>query len=223
MPQLLVIDDDLAMTQLLAELLAPDYDITAAPTATEGLAHLNSRHVDLVLLDVMLPDLDGFETLRRIRRSSQIPVLMLTARGEADDRIRGLETGADDYLPKPFHDRELRARLHALLRRTAATDQPLTIGDLTLDPRTRHVHRASEYIPLTTAEFDLLHRLLNAAGSPVSRDTLSETVLGRPYSVLDRSIDNLVSIVRKKLGPAPDGTDRLVTVRGLGYQYSAQS
>jgi len=180
----------------------------------------------MIILDVMLPGRNGIDVLRALRREVATPVLMLTARGHDTDRIAGLESGADDYLPKPFHPRELLARIRAILRRTAGgaaekAETTVRVGDVTLDPRTRTVRCGSELVDLTSAEFDLLRVLLQAAGQVVTREELFRAVLGREFSVFDRSIDNHVSSLRKKLGPRHNGIERIKSVRGTGYIYAA--
>jgi two-component system, OmpR family, response regulator CpxR len=175
----------------------------------------------LVVLDVMLPKLPGFELLTRLRQSSRVPVLMLTARGEDVDRIVGLEMGADDYLPKPFNPRELVARVRAIHRRTSAAASTelgtLVAGDIAVSPAARRVLVGSEELKLTTAEFDLLEALVRQAGVVVSREDLTKQVLGRRLSAFDRAIDMHVSNLRKKLGPGRAGGERIKTVRNAGY------
>src|SRR5690348_9334125 len=175
------------------------------------------------MLDVMMPDTDGFEVLRRIRQRARTPVLMLTARGDTRDRIRGLEMGADDYLPKPFDPAELLARIRAILRRTAPAGAAaaLTLGDIELDGGARTARRRGTPLDLTTVEFDLLAALLRAAGNTVSRQDLVRTVLGREFSPFDRSIDTHVCNLRRKLGPLEEGRERIKGVRGAGYLYAA--
>ena len=178
----------------------------------------------LVILDVMLPEQNGFEILRGLRRRSTVPVILLTARGEDVDRIVGLEIGADDYLPKPFNSRELTARIHAVLRRTHPREQDkspsVTVGDVTLDPGTRTVLRNDQPVTLTSVEFDLLHILLTSAGRVVTREDISQRVLGRAFDPFDRSIDVHIGKVRRKLGEPHDGDGRIKTVRGIGYIYA---
>jgi two-component system response regulator CpxR len=182
----------------------------------------------IVVLDVMLPDMHGFEVLRGIRERSPIPVLMLTAHGEEQDRIVGLEMGADDYLSKPFNPRELFARITAILRRSARAStegtpqvpKRVAVEDIELDKGARVAWRDGERIDLTTVEFDLLEELLKAAGLVVSREALVRDVLGREFSPFDRSIDTHVSNLRKKLGPTKGGFERIKGVRGIGYLYS---
>lgn len=226
MPQLLLIDDDLELCQLLQEYLsAESFGVEAVHTAPQGLARARSGEHTLVILDVMLPGTSGFEVLRQLRQESRIPVLMLTARGEDVDRIVGLEMGADDYLAKPFNPRELVARIRAIQRRSVDRSEPaaapaelLTLGDLRLDAGARSLARGGTVIELTAVEFSLAEMLLRHAGLVVSREDLVRGVLGRRLTPYDRSIDVHMSSLRKKLGPAPDGQERIKTIRGLGYQ-----
>ena len=226
---LLVVDDDTELCQLLSEYLVPEgYDVEAVHSGVEGVERALSGDHALVVLDVMLPDVRGFEVLRRLRASSRMPVLMLTARGNEQDRILGLEMGADDYLAKPFNPRELCARIEAILRRSGAdraaldtrTVAELTVDDVTMNKPSRLVLRGGEPLELTTVEFDLLEALLRAAGRVIPRDELVRTVLNRPFSPFDRSIDTHISNLRRKLGPTPDGLERIKSVRGIGYHYS---
>ncbi|WP_437826153.1 response regulator transcription factor [Sorangium sp. So ce1153] len=231
-PQILVIDDDAELCELLAELLGQEgYAVESARDAISGLARAREKQFTLVVLDVMLPGLNGFEVLTRLRQSSRVPVLMLTARGEDVDRIVGLEMGADDYLPKPFNPRELVARVRALHRRAshagdvdaaltaraAEAPQVLTVDDLEVAPAARRVRVGGEDVKLTTAEYDLLEVLVRQAGTVVSREDLARRVLGRRLAAYDRGIDMHVSNLRRKLGPGPDGGERIKTVRNAGY------
>jgi len=227
MERILVIDDDTEMCDLVAEYLEPDgFAVEAVNHPERGLDRALGGEHALIVLDVMMPGINGFEVLRRLRASSRVPVLMLTARGSDVDRIVGLELGADDYLPKPFNPRELVARIHAILRRTrpapAETESPgrLVVGDVELDSSARTVWRNGEKADLTSAEFDLLLVLLQSAGNVVSREELSQTVLGREFNPLDRSIDTHVSNLRKKLGVEMNGVERIKSVRGVGYIYA---
>ena len=230
MNRILVIDDDEELCELLTDYLTPEgFDIKAVQTPEEGLLLALSHHHDLVVLDVMLPGMSGFDTLRHIRAKSQIPVIMLTARGDDVDRIVGLEMGADDYLPKPFNPRELVARIRAVQRRfetgSDAKEIPrqspsLEIGDVLLNPGPRTVMIGEKPVSFTAVEFILLYELMKNAGNVVNRDVLSETVLGRKLDVFDRSIDVHVSSLRKKLGPKYQGIERIQSIRGLGYIYS---
>jgi len=226
MARVLIVDDDTELAGLLVRQLALDgFDAETAADGPAGLEAALAGEYDAVILDVMLPGMDGFEVLRRLRAASAVPVLMLTARGEDVDRIVGLEMGADDYLPKPFNPRELVARLRAILRRTSAASPAamgggvLAVGDVELDPGARSVLRGGEPVDLTGVEFSLLETLLREAGHVVTRETLNRTVLGRRPSPFDRALDVHVSALRKKLGPLPGGGERIKTVRGVGYLY----
>lgn len=186
---------------------------------------MNGRYA-LVVLDVMLPEVNGFDILRDIRRASEVPVILLTARGDDVDRIVGLEIGADDYLPKPFNARELLARMHAVLRRlhrSQADNRIIEVGDVVLDPGARSVFRRGQPVVLTTVEFDVLRALLASAGQVVSREELSEKVLERKFDPFDRSIDMHISKLRRKLDDPDGGTDRIRTIRGVGYIYAQPS
>lgn len=235
MDRVLVIDDDVELCELVTEFLTSEgFAVDSVHDGEAGVTRAVSQDYALIVLDVMLPRLSGFEVLRRIRQAGRTPVLMLTARGEDVDRIVGLELGADDYLPKPFNPRELVARIRAILRRTqqppavaAAPSLParLVVGDVELDKGTRTVRRQGEMIELTSVEFDLLELLLRAAGRVVSREELVRSVLGREFSPLDRSIDMHLSNLRKKLGhevaTRHGQIERIRTVRGVGYIYAA--
>lgn len=225
--RILVVDDDTALCELLIDYLQPQgYGVFAMHQAPEGLRAALTGEYDLVVLDVMLPGMSGFEVLRHIRASSRIPVLMLTARGEDIDRIIGLEMGADDYLPKPFNPRELLARIRAIQRRShlangvQARAAKLIVGDISLDPATRTVVRDGRNVELTTVEFSLLHEMLKMAGQVVSREELTERVLDRKLANFDRSIDVHISSLRKKLGHEAAGRERIKTIRGVGYLYA---
>jgi len=231
MSRILVVDDDLDLCELLEKyLLREGFEIEMVHSGDRGCERALSGEHSLVVLDVMLPTVNGFEALSEIRKKSRVPVLMLTARGDDVDRIVGLEMGADDYLPKPFNPRELIARIRAILRRTKmdgsesgrlAAPEQLTVGDVELDKGTRVVTRAGEQLALTTVEFDLLEALLRAAGHVVTREELVKAILGRNFSPFDRSIDTHVSNLRKKLGHTRDGVERIKTIRGVGYIYAS--
>jgi len=229
MRRILIIDDDAELGELLAEYLKGDrLLLDFAYDGPAGLARALTGSYALIILDVMLPGMNGFEVLRQLRTHSQTPVLMLTARGDDVDRIVGLEIGADDYLPKPFNPRELVARVNAILRRSQTPQESspsdiITVGDVELDPRARIVRRGGELIDLTTAEFDLLRVLLQSAGQVVPREQLFQDVLGREFSVFDRSIDNHISSLRRKLGARVHGAERIKSVRNIGYQYAILS
>jgi two-component system response regulator CpxR len=228
MDRILIVDDDIELCGLVSEYLAPEgFRVEAVHDGETGLQRSLTGNYLLVVLDVMLPGMSGFDVLRRIRATSRIPILLLTARGEDVDRIVGLEIGADDYLPKPFNPRELVARIRAVLRR-AGTDrrvgvapppEVLRIGDIELDPATRTVKHAGEPVDLTSVEFNLLEVLLREAGRVVTREELVSAVLSRKFSPFDRSIDMHVSKVRKKLGDN-DEVEHIKTVRGVGYIFA---
>lgn len=228
MQRVLVIDDDTGLCELVAEYLEPEgYQVEAVHDGESGVLRALSGEHALAVLDVMLPGINGFEVLRRIRAQSRLPVVMLTARGEDVDRIVGLEIGADDYLPKPFNPRELVARINAVLRRARPGEQgerqesgTLSVGDIEMDTGTRVVRRAREAVELTVVEYDLLEKLLRAPGRVVTREELVRDVLHRNLSPFDRSIDMHVSNLRKKLGHQVAGVERIKTVRGVGYIYA---
>jgi two-component system, OmpR family, response regulator CpxR len=221
--QLLLVDDDVALGELVSEYAAYEgYTISTANTGELGLRIVGRKAFALVILDVMLPGIDGFEVLERLRRFSQVPVLMLTTRGAASDRIRGLKSGADDYLPNPFEPDELFARVKSILRRIRPSLKGLSfisIGDIEMDEPFRRVTRGGEAVELTGAEFSLLQLLVSRPGTTLSRQELIPRVLSRQESGIDRSIDSLVSNLRRKLGPFPDGSERIRSVRGVGYVY----
>ena len=227
--RLLVVDDDRELCDLVARFLRGEgFDVECVMDAASGAERATSGEYRLVLLDVMLGRSNGFDVLRRIRSASSVPVVMLTAKGDAMDRILGPEIGADDYLPKPFNPQELAARIRAVLRRTAPdarrSERPVIVaGDLEIDAGARTVRLGSERLDLTTVEFDLLEALAESAGEAISRESLVEKVLGREFSPFDRSIDTHVYNLRRKLGPLPDGGERIVGIRGVGYLYACSS
>lgn len=223
MTSVLLIDDDRELLALLKEYLEQEgFAVTTANDGESGAAEALSGHYAIVVLDVMMPRLNGLETLRRIRAASTLPVLMLTARGDDADRITGLELGADDYVPKPCTPRELTARLRAILRRTQespeAAGAPLVAGRLTVYPSQRKADWDGAPLTLTSTEFNLLEILARHAGQPVSKDELSQQALGRPLGRFDRSIDVHLSSIRHKLGTLPDGRSCIQTVYRQGYQ-----
>jgi two-component system response regulator CpxR len=228
MSQVLIIDDDRELCELVSEYLKQEgYQADAVHDGEAGVSSARSGGYRLIILDVMLPGINGFDVLRQIRTQSDVPVIMLTARGEEVDRIVGLEIGADDYLPKPFNPRELVARMRAILRRSessrGAGDSDdagvITLGDLKLDMGARMVWQAGKEINLTGIELSLIEALVKAAGKIVTRDDLSRHALGRRASSFDRSLDVHISNLRKKLGRLPDGQERIKTIRAVGYQY----
>lgn len=235
MNHILVIDDDRELVDLLREYLIPEgFTIDAAFDHASGLNKALKGEDELVILDVMLPGGSGFELLKRMRaESSSTPVLLLTARGDAVDRIVGLQIGADDYLPKPFDPRELVARIHAILRRTRAAqraaedesgeDADVKVGDVTLSPTTRTVTLGNKEIELTTLEFNLLEVLLRRAGTIVTREDLATLAMGRPLAPFDRSVDVHISKLRRKLSGRADSESRIKSIRGVGYMYAAST
>ncbi|MCB9722491.1 MAG: response regulator transcription factor [Spirochaetaceae bacterium] len=225
--RVLIIDDDEALAGMLAEYLeAHGLEVETCSRALPGLARLESdaSAFDALILDVMLPDLDGFEACRRIREQSELPILMLTARGDETDRIVGLELGADDYLPKPFSARELLARLRAVLRRTRAAPTTrqgvLRFGRLEIDRDARIVAVEGEPRPLTSHQFELLRLLAENAGRVLSRDQLMQGLRGHALEAFDRSIDIHVSRIRAAIEDDPKQPRRLLTVRGAGYVFA---
>lgn len=223
--RILLVDDDVQLCSSLKRLLEMDgFDVKAVHDGESGVRHALEGKYELIILDVMLPGGDGRKVLRRVRLASQVPVIMLTARGDEADRIAGLERGADDYLPKPFNPRELVARLRAVLRRKsgASVRDVFRIGDLEIDCAQRRVFRNGKEVDLTGAEFDILLLLVRSAGKVLSRDEISEAALGRPIGFFDRSIDNHVSNLRKKLGVQLGGVERIQNVRGAGYVYRGE-
>ena len=227
--RILIIDDDKKLCRLVADYLEPmGYEVSAAHDGAAGLEKALQGDFHAVILDVMMPKMDGFEVLKRLRRKSNVPVLMLTARGEETDRIVGLEIGADDYLPKTFSSRELLARLRAVTRRydlsmqqikTAESDAALVFGELEIDKAARKVRMNGQTINLTPIEYDLLACLARAAGRVLNRDQLLDAVAGRSYEVFDRSIDVHISSLRRKLGEDPRNPEFIQTVRAAGYMF----
>ena len=231
--RLLVIDDDHALVNLLKRFLEGEgFRVDAAYDHASGLSAALSGEHELIILDVMLPGGTGFELLKALRQQSSVPVLLLTARGEAVDRILGLEIGADDYLAKPFDPRELVARVRAIFRRTREAapagprnehDEVLDVGEISMSLGTRTVTCSAQPVDLTSVEFNVLELLLRNAGSVVTREQIAEVALGRPLNAFDRSVDVHVSRLRKKLGACP-GTDELIRpIRGIGYFLAAET
>ena len=223
-PRVLIIDDDERLAAMLRSYLeARGYAVLHRPDLASGLAQARLGKPDAVILDVMLPDGDGLAGLRQLRAGSDVPVIMLTARGEDTDRIVGLELGADDYLPKPFNPRELVARLAAVLRRRAPapTRQVLRFGDLEIDRDERSVRVGGAARPLTGHQFEILWALAESAGRVLSRAQLMERVRGEDLDPLDRSIDVHISRIRLAIEEDPQRPARIVTVRGAGYVFSA--
>jgi len=223
--RILMIEDDRKLAEMVGEYLGQrGFELTAKGDAATGLEALQRGHFDALILDVMLPDLDGFEVCRRVRAQSDIPVLMLTARGEDTDRIVGLELGADDYLPKPFNPRELLARLRAILRRRAgggaSRTELLRFGRLEIDRGARIARVDGQDRPLTSYQFDLLWTLASNAGRVMSRDALMDKLRGEDLEAFDRSLDVHVSRIRAAIEDDPKHPRRIITVRGAGYVFA---
>jgi two-component system response regulator CpxR len=221
--RILVVDDDVELCELVDQYLrSQGFHVDAVHDGAAGVSKALNDSYSLVILDVMLPGVRGFEALRQIRAKSAIPVIMLTAHGEDVDRIVGLEIGADDYMPKPFNPRELAARIHAVLRRTTREVQSPTsirLDDVRLDARTRTAHHKTRDVELTSAEFELLALFFNAPGQVLTREDLVKNALGRDLEPADRSLDVHMSNLRKKLGPLEDGSERIRAIRNVGYVY----
>ncbi len=226
----LIVDDDRELAQMLTEYLtAEGFVATVAHDGSTALNKLATNKYELVILDVMLPSLNGFDVLRNLRQTLSVPVIMLTAHGTDVDRIVGLELGADDYLAKPFNPRELVARIRAVLRRCSSRDStsgspapPVSVGQLRLDPATFGVTLEGKQIRLTGTEFRVLEMLMRTPGQVQSRDLLTERVLGRKLTPYDRSIDTHVSNLRRKLGLGVPGLPEIRSIRGTGYVLTAQ-
>jgi two-component system phosphate regulon response regulator OmpR len=223
--RLLIIDDDARLAAMVVDYLtAAGFLVDCRVTGREGLAAIERETYDAIILDVMLPDIDGFEVCRRIRARAHIPILMLTARGEEMDRIIGLEIGADDYLPKPFSPRELQARLRAILRRgrapAPAEDAELRFGRLQIDPSSRMVRIDGQEKTLTSFQFDLLAALAENAGRVLNRERLMDLVKGEEFDAFDRSIDVHISRIRSAIEDDPKHPRRIITVRGAGYVFA---
>lgn len=228
MADVLIIDDDRELCSLLCEFLSLEgFTPSAIHDGQQAVEHCRTHEHEAIVLDIMLPGMQGLDVLRHLREFSDTPVLMLTARGEDTDRIVGLELGADDYLPKPCNPRELAARLRAILRRSrgsapGSAGAIIEVGETVLDPGNRSASHRGEELQLTSAEFNVLQALMGHAGTVVTKDTLSQQALGRALSANDRSIDVHVSKVRKKLAAA-GGEDLIVSVRGSGYQFRTEA
>lgn len=221
---ILIIDDDARLSAMLADYLSGNgFAVRRAANGEAGLAEIGRQAPDAVVLDIMMPGMDGLETCRRIRAVSDVPVLMLTAKGDETDRIVGLELGADDYLPKPFNPRELLARLKAILRRRgapASSGRTLRFGRLEIDPGSRVVRLDGAERTMTSYQFDLLAALAANAGRVLSREQLMDMVKGAELEAFDRSIDVHVSRIRAAIETDPKRPRRIVTVRGAGYVFA---
>jgi DNA-binding response OmpR family regulator len=228
MEKILIIDDDIQLTELLVEFLGSyKYDIIAIHEPEEGLQYLNKNtDINVIILDIMLPGMDGFQVLRKIRKNLSIPVIMLTARGEVTDRIVGLELGADDYLPKPFEPRELLARIQSILRRThssAAIVENVHFVGLSIDKNKQEVLLDSNSISLSTTEYEALLLFIENSGETLDREFLVENLRGISWQSYDRSVDVLVSRLRGKLGETPNKTRFIKTIHGVGYKFIGET
>lgn len=228
--KILIVDDDKKLCRLVADYLEPvGYDVEAAHSGSRGLQMIQSGEYRAVILDVMMPGMDGFEVLKRLRKECEIPILMLTARGDETDRIVGLEMGADDYLPKTFSSRELLARLRAVTRRCFRSERPaateddadrdLIFGVLQINQSSRTARLGEKTLNLTPVEYDLLTSLARTPGRVLTRDQLLDAVAGRSYEVFDRSVDVHISSLRRKLGDDPRNPRFIQTVRSAGYMF----
>ena len=223
--RVLLIEDDSRLAAMVSEYLSgAGYRVATAASGADGLERLAKERYDALVLDLSLPDMDGLEVCRRLRERCELPVLMLTARGDATDRIVGLEIGADDYLPKPFEPRELLARIKALLRRASrqAKDPLLRFGQLEIDRDARTVRVAGREAPLTSFQFQLIVTLAENAGRVLSRDALMDLMKGEKLEAFDRSIDVHVSRIRAAIEDDPRKPRRIITVRGAGYVFAKQ-
>ncbi|MES1988042.1 MAG: response regulator transcription factor [Pseudomonadota bacterium] len=225
MHKILLIDDDVALTDMLRQYLVTEgFDVTVANDGETGAQYALAGQFDLTVLDVMMPKLNGIETLRIIRQVSHIPVIMLTAKGDESERVMGLESGADDYVPKPCTPRELLARIRALLRRSKITKDgsqlalQIVIGGLTITPAQRRVEVAGKAINLTSTEFNLLEVLAKNAGHVVRKEDLALQAMGRTLVRFDRSVEVHMSSIRQKIGTSSNGSDYIQTVYRMGYQ-----
>lgn len=223
-PELLLIDDDLELSELLSELLTIEgFSLTCCHDGISGLEQARTTKYQLILLDVMMPGLNGFELLKALGGKHHTPILMLTAKGDDTDRVLGLELGADDYLAKPYNPKELLARIKAILRRIDIISQKtkkqnLELNSLCLQPSTREVYYYDKLLVLTGTEFEMLHLLMESADSIVSKEQLSQSVLNRKLMAYDRSIDMHISNIRKKM-LAYDPSEIIKTIRGVGYVF----
>jgi len=227
--RLLLVDDNAKLCRMVKQYLEPlGYDVALAHTGPDGLQKALRESFDAILLDVMLPGMDGFAVLKQIRAQSNVPVVMLTGRGEASDRIAGLELGADDYVPKTFSPRELVARLRAVIRRSMVTaaqarqtpQAAVVAGELRLEPDRRTASYRDQALTLTPTEYDLLLSLARARGRIKTREQLLLEIADRDFEVFDRSIDVHISSLRRKLGDDPKKPELIVTVRSAGYMLS---
>jgi DNA-binding response OmpR family regulator len=224
--KILIVDDDVELCQLLTDFLQLEgFEVSSVHNGDEAVEQFDEKAYELMVLDIMLPGRHGLDVLRAIRTKSNIPIVMLTARGDDTDRILGLELGADDYVPKPCNPQELAARIRAVLRRAQTnTSNPkkdkLSTGDLLLDATRRELYFKDEPIYLTSTEFEILQLLMQRAGQVVDKESISIEVLKRKLAAYDRSIDVHISNIRKKLGKFGIKDDLIKNIRGVGYQYT---
>ena len=223
MEKILMIDDDTKLTELVAEFLSSNkYELISKQTPEEGLDYLKKKEVDIIILDIMLPGMDGFQVLQKIRETLSTPVIMLTARGEVTDRIVGLELGADDYLSKPFEPRELLARIQSILRRShsdAAIIDHVEFTGLSIDKIRQEVLLEGETISLSTTEYEALILFIEHSGETLDREFLVENLRGISWQSYDRSVDVLVSRLRSKIGENPTENRFIKTIHGIGYKF----
>jgi len=230
MTKLLIIDDDLELCELLTEYLESEgFTVDSVNDGPTGIQKAQDNY-DLIILDVMLPGMDGFEVLKHIQAKITTPILMLTARGDDINRIIGLEIGADDYLPKPCNPRELVARIRAILRRTAKQEagediakETITMDDIEINLLSREITKSNQIIEFTNTEFNILTYLMQHSGQVITKNKLNQEILGRDIEPFDRSIDMHISNVRSKLGKKKEGQEYIKTVRGVGYIYEANN
>ena len=231
MSRILLADDDLELSEMLQEYLAGEgFDVDVVHDGDHALRQLNAEAYDLLILDIMMPLRNGLDVLRKLRKTSQVPVLMLTARGSDVDSVVGLELGADDYIPKPCNPRVLVARIRAVLRRAEASDtaavqelDTFSVGDIAVYPGAHRVEQDGVRLELTSTEYSVLISLLRHAGQVMGKDLLSKEALGRRLERFDRSLDMHISNLRRKLGPLSGGEERIQTIRGVGYLYSLET
>ena len=223
MEKILIIDDDVQLTELVDEFLSSKkYKTIVKHNPLVALDFLEKNKVNLIILDIMLPEMDGFQVLQKIRNKISTPVIMLTARGEVTDRIVGLELGADDYLPKPFEPRELLARIQSILRRShsdAAIVEHVKFTGLEIDKIKQEVELDGTHLSLSTTEYDALLLFVENAGETLDREFLVENLRGISWQSYDRSVDVLVSRLRGKLGETPTNTRFIKTIHGIGYKF----
>ena len=222
---ILIADDDIELCELLKEFFeSEDFNVFLAHDGSAALQRTLQSNLDIVVLDVMMPVMNGLDVLKELRKDSHLPVIMLTARGDDLDRILGLELGADDYVPKPCNPRELLARIRAVMRRVGSSSAltMIKVDDLELNPGNRSLLKNGQDVDLTSTEFSILQTLLQHRGEVVNKRELYMTALGREPVAHDRSVDMHVSNLRRKIGPAPDGENRIETIRGIGYQFRVQ-